>query len=46
MLGQHAQKIGEVIYKEGAEGAKGTEGTEGGKEDVVEAEVVEEDKKA
>jgi molecular chaperone DnaK len=48
MLGTHAQKIGEVIYKD-AEGAPGADagGGEGekGKEDVVEAEVVEDDKK-
>lgn len=40
MLGTHAQKIGEIIYK-----AQGTEGAEGKKEDVVDAEVVDEDKK-
>ena len=42
MLGTHAQKIGEVIYK-GAEGKEGAEGTEG-KDDVVDAEVVDEKK--
>ncbi len=44
MLGQHAQKIGEVIYKEANE-AEAAKGSEEKKEDVVDAEVVEEDKK-
>ena len=42
-LGNHAQKIGEIIYKDAAEGSKDAKDAEDAKDDVVDAEVVEED---
>ena len=46
MLGTHAQKIGEIIYKSGQQEQAGGESQEGEKkDDVVDAEVVDEDKK-
>jgi molecular chaperone DnaK len=44
MLGTHAQKIGEIIYKDAQAAQGSSEGTEK-KEDVVEAEVVDDEKK-